>query len=109
MDHWLPLVDAFLGQLGFTKSAIVAKPPATDFADIADASKVPINAKFQATAYAKFLDAKPPRAFAVGGNGNWGYASGDYAMGRAIGNCQRRGQTCQLYAVDDKVVWTGKP
>lgn len=108
MDHWLPVVDAFLGQLGFNKPAIVTKPPATDFADIADASKVPISAKNQATAYSKFLDIKPPRAFAASGTGDWGYASGDYAVGRAIGNCQRRGQTCQLYAVDDKVVWTGK-
>nr|WP_315489365.1 hypothetical protein [uncultured Rhodoferax sp.] len=108
MDHWLPVVDAFLGQLGFTKPAIVTKPLATDFADIADASKVPISAKSQATAYAKFLDIKLHRAFAASGTGDWGYASGDYATGRAIGNCQRRGQICQLYAVDDKVVWTGK-
>lgn len=108
MDHWLPVVDAFLGQLGFSKPAIVTKPSATEFAEISDASKVPINAKAQATAYAKFLEAKPPRAFAVGNKGGYGHAYGDYAVGRALGFCQRSGQTCQLYAVDDTVVWPGK-
>lgn len=107
MDHWLPVVDAFLGQLGFGKPAIVTKPPATDFADIAEAIKVPISAKSQASAYAKFLETKPPRAFAVGNKGGWGYSHGDYAMGRALGFCQRSGQTCKLYAVDDQIVWTG--
>lgn len=108
MDHWLPVVDAFLGQLGFDKPAIVGKPPASHFADITDASKVPISAKSQTTGYAKFLDVKLPRAFAVGNKGGWGYATGDYATGRALGYCQRSGQTCQLYAVDDNVVWTDK-
>ncbi len=109
MDHWLPVVDAFLGQLGFNQPAIATKPPATDFADISDVAKVPVSAKSQATAYAKFLESKPPRAFAVGNKGGWGYSYGDYAVGRALGFCQRSGQTCQLYAVDDKVVWTAKP
>lgn len=108
MDHWLPVVDAFLGRLGFDKPAIVGKPAATGVADIADASRVPVSAKNQATAYAKFLEAKPPRAFAVGNKGGWGYAYGDYAVGKALGYCQRSGQTCQLYAVDDNVVWTAK-
>jgi dienelactone hydrolase len=108
MDHWLPVVDAFLGQLGFNKPAIVGKPLPSGFADIADASKVPISAKNQASAYAKYLDAKFPRAFAVGNKGGWGYATGDYVTGRALGFCQRSGQVCQLYAVDDQVVWAGK-
>ena len=108
MEHWLPVVDAFLGQLGFNKPAIVTRPPVTDFADIADAGKVPVSAKSQASGYAKFLETKPPRAFAVGDKGGWGYSTGDYAIGRALGYCQRGGQTCKLYAVDDKVVWTGK-
>ncbi len=105
MDHWLPIVDRFLAQMGFNKTAIVANPAATDFASIADGSKVPVSAQIHATAYAKFLESKPPRAFAVGAHDAWGVASGDYAIGRALGNCQRSGQTCKLYAVDDKVVW----
>lgn len=105
MDHWLPVVDAFLAQLGFDKPAIIAKPAATDYANIADAGKVPVSAQIRATGYAKFLESKPPRAFAIGDNGAWGYATGDYATGRALGYCQHSGQSCKLYAVDDKVVW----
>ena len=47
----------------------------------------------------------PPLAFAVGASGAAGWASGDWAMGRALGYCQRRGERCKLYAVDDDVVW----
>jgi hypothetical protein len=106
MDHWLPPVDAFLAQLGFNAPAIVTPPAATDFAAIADASKVPVSANNRSIAYAKFLSLKLPRAFAVGDKGGWGYSTGDYAVGRALGFCQRSGQACKLYAVDDKVVWT---
>lgn len=28
-----------------------------------------------------------------------------YAHGKALGSCQRFGQTCKLYAVDNAVVW----
>ena len=108
MDHWLPLVDAFLTRLGFTQPAIVARPPASGKARVDDASAVPISASGRSNGYDKFLAAKPPRAFAVGDKGAWGYATGDYVTGKAIGNCQRSGQTCALYAVDDDVVWPGK-
>jgi dienelactone hydrolase len=108
MDHWLPVVDAFLVQLRFDKQAIVVKPPASDFADLADASRVPVSAKNQPAAYARFLSSKLPRAFAVSERGGYGAAYGDYAVGRALGNCQKYGFKCQLYAVDNDVVWTGK-
>jgi dienelactone hydrolase len=108
MDRWLPLVDAFLTRLGFTQPAIVARPPASGKARVDNASAVPISASGRTNGYDKFLAAKPPRAFAVGDKGAWGYATGDYVTGKAIGNCQRSGQTCALYAVDDDVVWPGK-
>jgi hypothetical protein len=48
----------------------------------------------------------PPRAFAVSTRGGFGFARGDYAAGRALGNCQRsNGNTCALYAVNHDVVW----
>jgi len=72
---------------------------------VADAGKVPVSAQSRTTAYAKFLEGKSPRAFAVNERGGWGYAFGDYATGKAIGYCQRSGQICKLYAVDDDVVW----
>ena len=105
MDRWLPVLDAFLVQLGFTKAAIVSRPPASGFAALTNLAAVPISAQNQASAYAAFLELKHPRAFAVGERGGWGRASGDYAMGRALGNCARHGQVCKLYAVDDDVVW----
>ena len=108
MNHWLPEVDGFLAQLGFTQAAIVAVPPPSGFADLADVSPPPLSEPSRTAAYVKFLDTKLPRAFAVGGKSGWGYATGDYAVGRAIGYCQRSGQTCKLYAVDDQVVWTDR-
>jgi dienelactone hydrolase len=108
MDHWLPLVDGFLNELGFNQPAIVHRPAATRWADVDDVSKVPLSAKSRAAGYERFLAAERPRAFAIGSQGAWGYATGDYVTGRALGFCQRSGQTCQLYAVDDDVVWPGR-
>ena len=104
IDHWLPVVDSFLNQLGFTTPAMVARPPATGFADIQDTSKVPVRPSNQA-AYQRFLGLKLPRAFAVSDHGGHGSATGDYAVGRALGHCRRYGNPCQLYAVDNDVVW----
>ena len=108
MDHWLPLVDAFLNNLGFTSPAIVYKPAATNWAEVDDVSKVPLSAKSRTTGYEKYLAADAPKAFAIGSQGAWGYATGDYVTGRALGFCLRSGQTCTLYAVDDDVVWPGR-
>ncbi len=105
MQSWLPVVDGFLAQLGFGQHAIVQAPPASAYADVADTGRVPLSAQSKANGYARFLQAQPPRAFAVGVRGAWGYASGDYAVGKALGYCQRSGQSCKLYAVDDRVVW----
>ncbi|HZM47485.1 MAG TPA: hypothetical protein VFC14_21900 [Burkholderiales bacterium] len=104
MNSWLPAVDEFLNQLGFMQAAIVPRPAASGFAELGDISKVPVGESGK-TNYPKFLAMKSPRAFAVGERGGWGHATGDYAMGRAIGFCQRSGQSCKLYAVDDDVVW----
>lgn len=106
MNAWLPVVDEFLNKLGFTQPAIVTRPAARGFAELADVGKVP-SATGRAGGYARFLEARQPRAFAVGEKGGWGFATGDYATGKAIGNCQRSGETCKLYAVDNDVVWVG--
>ena len=104
MDRWLPVVDAFLDQLGFEHSAIVKVPPPNTFAAIDATASVPVGASGKA-AYAKFLEMALPRAFAVSSKGGFGLARGDYAAGRALGNCQRYGNPCALYAVDADVVW----
>ena len=105
MDRWLPVVDRFLQDLGFDRPAIVTPPPPSGFAELADPSRVPVSSSGKA-AYAKFLGMAGPRAFAVSAKGGFGFARGDYAAGRALGNCQRsNGNTCALYAVNDDVVW----
>ncbi len=104
MDRWLPVVDQFLHSLGFDAPAIVQTPPASGFAEIADAGVVPVGNAGRA-AYAKFLEMAMPRAFAASGKGSFGFARGDYAAGRALGNCQRYGNPCKLYAVGEDVVW----
>ncbi len=107
MNTWVPIVEPFLARLGFDKPGVIARPPASGFAAIDDAGKVPVNKATQDGLYRKFLEAKMPRAFAVGKQGSAGYATGDWAMGRALGYCQaRRGDSCKLYAVDNDVVWT---
>lgn len=105
MDTWLPMVDEYLNKLGFDKVAIVVKPTKSNFAELTDLAKIPISEQSKENFYTKFLASKSPRAFAVGDRGASGYASGDYATGKAIGFCQRSGQVCKLYAVDDDVVW----
>jgi dienelactone hydrolase len=104
MDNWLPEVEAFLVSLGFQAPAIVRAPAASGFADVKDLDKVPVRAQNRA-AYAKFLSEPLPRAFAIADSGGFGWASGDYAVGRALGICRRSNTTCKLYAVDNSVVW----
>lgn len=105
MDHWVPLVDDYLARLGFGKPGSVARPPPTHFAKVEEADKLPAVQATKDGVYRKFLESKTPRAFAVGPNNANGWASGDWAMGRALGFCARRGELCKLYAVDDDVVW----
>jgi dienelactone hydrolase len=107
MDTWVPLVEKYLAQRGFGTPGLISRPPVTAFARVDEAGKVPVAKVIQDGLYRKFLEAKAPRAFAVGKTGSAGYATGDWAMGRALGFCQaRRGDSCKLYAVDDQVVWT---
>lgn len=107
MDTWVPLVEKFLAEIGFGKPGLIVKPPASGFARVDEADKVPTSKANQDGLYRKFLSSKTPRAVALDKEGFIiGYATGDWAMGRALGFCQsRRGDTCKLYAVDDDVVW----
>ncbi len=106
MDHWVPLAEEFLARHGFSKPGIVDIPKASGFASVGDVGKVPVNKASLEMTYAKFLAGSKPRAYAVGPDGSNGWATGDWAAGRALGFCQaRRGVVCKLYAVDDDVVW----
>lgn len=107
MDQWVPIVEAYLARAGFVRSGVVPRPTASGYATVDDVARVPASATARENLYSRFLKTdKRPRAFAVGPNGSAGYASGDWALGRALGYCQAaRGLPCKLYAVDDDVVW----
>ena len=106
MDRWTAVVDRFLGRWGLNRPALPPVPLPSGFAAVEEADKVPISAAQRNKPYATFLASSKPRAFAIGTSGSVGHASGDWAMGRALGFCQARsGQPCRLYAVDDQVVW----
>ena len=77
----------------------------TTYSVVATGHSKPPFATHGKAAYAKFLEMALPRAFAVSSKGGFGVARGDYAAGRALGNCQRYGNPCILYAVDSDVVW----
>lgn len=107
MDHWVPLVEDYLARAGYTRSGLPKRPPPSDYAALDDASRLPAGPVARDLYTRKFLAAPSPRAFALGPTGSSGWASGDWAIGRALGYCQaRRGDPCKLYAVDDDVVWT---
>jgi hypothetical protein len=106
MDRWTSLVEPFLANAGFAASGLVPIPPPSGHSRVDEIDKVPVNAQRRTELYQKFLESRPPRAFAVGPTGVAAWASGDWAAGRALGNCQwRAGRACRLYAVNDDVVW----
>ncbi|MDD0816999.1 dienelactone hydrolase family protein [Curvibacter sp. HBC28] len=106
MDHWVPRVDAFLAQLGFKQPGLPALPPAQPTGAVTDLERVPVSDSTRANFYQKFLASPLPRAFAISPSGAVGWATGDWAVGRALGFCQaRRGEVCKLYAVDNTLVW----
>jgi dienelactone hydrolase len=107
MDRWVPLAETFLARAGFTQSGLVPRPPASGFARVEEIEKVPVTPQRREQLYRAFLQAPSPRAFAISPSGVAAWASGDWALGRALGRCQwRDGQRCKLYAVDNDVVWT---
>jgi len=88
---------------------VIAVPPANAELDVQDEAALPLSGSGAKDSYRKFLAAKKPRAFAFNAQGRTGYAFGDAAVARALAFCQRySNQTCQLYAVDDAVVWSRK-
>ena len=86
-------------------------PPKSGFAALDDVARVPLLVEPGRAQYRAFLRAPVPRAFAIGPDGSsWAWNSGDLdAISHALNRCaDRAGQPCQLYAVDDGVVWTLK-
>ena len=103
---WRPLVDDFLAQQGFAAPVSVDAPPTTSFATLGEVQKVPLRSLDARERYVRFLQSDVPRAFAVGSRGEYAYYSGPDSTTRALARCREVARTtCQLYAVDDRIVW----
>ncbi len=114
---WLPEVRKLFVSLGlpFEKQHEItlaehtsAPPPDSGLAAVGQVEAVPHLRQAGREAYQRFLDGDAPKAFAVAPNGAWGARLGHaQAMKLALENCQKHAKEarCQLYAVDDRVVW----
>jgi hypothetical protein len=104
---WRPALDQFIVTLGFAPPRAAGAPEATDFARLDEADKLPfVRTAVKADAYQKFLDADVPRAFAIAANGTWAWRRGGNAVEAVLTRCREQAKReCQLYAVDDAVVW----
>ena len=112
---WWPQTERFLRQVGMPTTEIYAvgpQPtlPKTDFAMVDDIAAVPYLSETGRAAYREYLDKMTPRAFAVSPSGAWCWAEeGEDPHARALATCAKKSkQPCQLYSVDDYVVWRGK-
>jgi len=112
VDIWWPQTERFLQSLGMPTAEVVAlpkppSPPATNFAAIDDVNAVPYLSEGGRQGYRAFLGKSAPRAFALSASGEWSWAEeGDDPADRVLSACQKPGKPpCQLYAIDQDVVW----
>ena len=110
---WWPETARFLQSIGMPVAETIAlttpeRPAATYFAAINDVTAVPYLSDSGREGYKNFLTRSTPRAFAIGAGGAWSWAEeGDDPVERVLAACQRiRNIPCQLYAIDEEVVWS---
>lgn len=113
---WWKEAETFLQQIGMPTREIYAVGPApalpkSDFAHVDDIAAVPYLSEGGRAAYREYLSKMTPRAFAVSASGAWCWAEeGEEPERRALATCAKKSdQPCQLYSVDDYVVWQGQP
>ena len=112
---WWREAEKFLREVGMPTEEIytVAQAPSlakTNFARVDDIEAVPFLSEQGRAAYREYLGKMTPRAFAVSASGAWCWAEeGEDPDTRALATCARKSaEPCQLYSVDDYVVWQGK-
>jgi dienelactone hydrolase len=112
---WWRETETLLKQVGMPTEEVVAVGPApalprTDFARLDDIDAVPFLTENGRAAYREYLSKMTPRAFAVSPSGAWCWAEeGEDPDARALATCgEKSKQPCQLYSVDDQIVWRGK-
>ena len=105
----LPAAASAPAQAAAAAEHVRVVPPATGFADVADASAVPLSAEGRER-YRHYLTLPSPKAFVVYETGGWRFYWKDgEAMTKTLDYCAREGKRCWLYAVDDRVVWSADP
>jgi hypothetical protein len=83
-------------------------PPKTNYARIDDFDKLPVRSQQALAEYKRYLDAVPPKAFAIAPQKSaFAWMAGSLeAINAALARCaERAGNPCRLYAVDSDVVW----
>ena len=82
-------------------------PQSTGYAQADDLSSLPLKPQSAKAAYGRYLEARAPKAFALSLRGQWAYVDDDStAMDHALALCRQYDPvSCQLYAVDDQVVY----
>jgi len=112
---WVPATDAFLASIGLPHEARFPEylptpaPASTNYAVIGDFAAVPFLNETHAGFYRLFLEKPFPRALVVSPVSASMQSGGFDPIRRALEQCRKGGPPCQLYAVDDRVVWTGPP
>ncbi len=111
---WVPLLDRFLHSVGLPATPVEPRylptpiPPETHFAAVDDVARVPYLDDHGRAVYRTFLT-RPlaPRVFVVSPNGSLAAAIGGFdPIARALAACGRNAAGCQVYAVDESVVWS---
>jgi dienelactone hydrolase len=110
---WRSDVERFLQRIGMPFEVTVAiadtpRPAATHFAPIENVTAVPFVTDKGREGYRNYLAKSAPRAFAISGSGAWSWAEeGDDPASRAVDACQQTSKLlCQLYSIDNDVVWS---
>jgi len=109
---WWREAERFLQKIDMPTREIYTVAPApslprSKFAVVDDIAAVPYLTENGRAAYREYLNKLTPRAFAVSPSGAWCWAEeGEEPETRALAACaQKSNQPCQLYSVDDYVVW----
>ncbi|GBG13304.1 2-C-methyl-D-erythritol 4-phosphate cytidylyltransferase [Novimethylophilus kurashikiensis] len=109
---WMPKMDAFLAKIGLPAEPLHAEllpapyPAATNFADIGNIDALPLVNEPGREAYKTFLKKSLPKAFVIADDGATYTTVGGYdPLQQAMSACKRQHQGCEVYAVNDKVVW----
>ena len=83
-------------------------PDPTGFAAIDNVLAIPYISEGGRAGYLKYLTLRKPKAFAIAPDGTWSASSlGLDPVAASMSACGKTHSGCRLYAVDDKIVWSG--